>query len=298
MLTDHQPVNHQETERSEISEITDSVIVNTIKPKEQCTQNIISVTEDQRAQTNISISNTDVIEVEIHSEEIDAQHVVHVGDAQDRSDAGSLITQAPQSNSIHATINALSTWISAVQPRESWYLAGWIKDSPIDFLVDPGAVVSAISLQCYEKLVDAGAIHTPLEAMQMELEAVNKLDMTVHGMCSLELSVHGLVIHIDTVVVDLNCQAILGMDILGDATKLPFILDLVDRTLYGGGYETIQLHRFHAATECFAETTDPVCIPPHLEVMLWAKLKTKTVDEGPPQESYSRYSHSYRNLEY
>ena len=244
MLTDHQPVNHQETERSEISEITDSVIVNAIKPKEQCAHNIISVSEDQRAQTNISISNTDVIEVEIHSEEIGARdrntdvieveihseeigahHGVHFGDAQDRSDAGSLITHAPQSNSIHDTINALSTWISAVQPRESWYLAGWIKDSPIDFLVDPGAVVSAISLQCYEKLVDAGAIHTHLKAMQ-----------------------------IDTVVVDLNCQAILGMDILGDATKLPFILDLVDATLSGGGYETIQLHRFHAATECFAET--------------------------------------------
>ena len=117
--------------------------------------------------------------------------------------------------------------------------------------------------------------------MRMELEAANKLDMTVHGMCSLELSVHGLVIHIDMVVVDLNCQAILGMDILGDAAKLPFILDLVDGTLSGGGYETIQLHRFHAATECFAETTDTVCIPPHSEVMLWAKLKTNHGRRGP-----------------
>ena len=156
-----------------------------------------------------------------------------------------------------------------------------IKDSPVDFLVDPGAVVSAISLQCYERLIDAGSIHTPLKGMQMELEAANKSDMTVHGMCSLELSVHGLVIHIDTVVVDLNCQAILGMDILGDATKLPFILDLVDGTLSGGGYETIQLHRFHAATECFAETSDTVCIPPHSEVMLWAKLKTNNGHRGP-----------------
>ena len=60
------------------------------------------------------------------------------------------------------------------------------------------------------------------------------------------------------------------MDILGDATKLPFILDLVDGTLSGGGHETIQLHRFHAATECFTEATDTVCIPPHSEVMLWA----------------------------
>ena len=100
-------------------------------------------------------------------------------------------------------------------------------------------------------------------------------------MCTLELSVHGLLIIIDAVVVDLNCQAMLGMDILGDATKLPFILDLVDGTLSGGGYETIQLHRFHAATECFAETTDSVCIPPHSEVMLWAKLKTKNGRRGP-----------------
>ena len=279
VLTDHQPVNHQETERSDISEITESVIVNAIKPKGQCAQNIISMAEDQRAQMNISKSNTEVIEVEIHSEETDAQHVVHLEDARDRIDAGSLITQSPQSNPIHATINALST--SAVQPRKSWYLAGWIKDSPIDFLVDPGAVISAISLQCYDKLVDSDAILTPLKAMQIELEAANKSDMRVHGMCSLELSVHGLLINIDAVVVDLNCQAILGMDILGDATKLPFILDLVDGTLSGGGYETIQLHRFHAATECFAETTDPVCIPPYSEVMLWAKLKTNNGRRGP-----------------
>ena len=120
-----------------------------------------------------------------------------------------------------------------------------------------------------------------LKAMQMELEAANKSDMRVHGMCNLELSVHGLLISIDAVVVDLNCQAILGMDILGDASKLPFILDLVDGTLSGGGYETIQLHRLHAAMECFAETTDPVCIPPHSEVMLWAKLKTNNGLRGP-----------------
>ena len=260
MLTDHHPVTHQKElrnaqttpdncqyniERSEIRQISDSVPVNTDQPEDKC-----------------------------------AQHTVHFIGAPDQSDAGSLTTQAPQSNSIRATINALSTWISAVQPRESWYLAGWIRDSPVDFLVDPGAVVSALSLQCYERLVDAGSIHTPLKEMHMELEAANKSEMTIHGMCSLELSVHGLVIHMDTVVVDLNCQAILGMDILGDATKLPFILDLVDGTLSGGGYETIQLHRFHAAMECFAETADTVCIPPHSEVMLWAKLKTNNGRRG------------------
>ena len=71
------------------------------------------------------------------------------------------------------------------------------------------------------------------------------------------------------------------MDILGDATKLPFILDVVEGTLSGGGYETIQLHRFHAATECFAETVDTISIPPHSEVILWAKLKTNNGRRGP-----------------
>ena len=207
--------------------------------------------------------------------------MVQFEEAQDFSDTGSLITQAPQSQAIHTTINALSTWVAAIQPRESWYLAGWIGDSPIDFLVDPGAVVSAISLQSYEKLMESNAKLTPMRAIHMELEAANKSDMSVHGMCNLELCVHGLIINIDALVVDLNCHAILGMDILGDASKLPFILDLVKGTLSGGGYETIQLHRFQAATECFAEKTDSVCIPPHSEVMLWAKLKTNNGRRGP-----------------
>ena len=105
--------------------------------EEQCAQNIISVSEEQCVQTHISVSNTTDVELDMHSKEIGAQHIVHFIDAQDKSDSGSLTTQAPHSSSIHATINALSTWISAVQPRESWYLAGWIKDSAIDFLVDP-----------------------------------------------------------------------------------------------------------------------------------------------------------------
>ena len=339
VLSDHQPVNHQEFELSVTREST----VNTGKSKEHCAQDIISEFEDVRTQRNSQNSktvmferqnehgaqpiisefegartqrtspnsntveferqnehcaqsiisefdsartqkfnselNTVVIKAEIHAENADAQHMVHF--EEDFSDTGSLITQAPQSQSIHATINALSSWVSAIQPRESWYLAGWIGDSPIDFLVDPGAVVSAISLQSYEKLLETNAILTPMRAIHMELETANKSDMSVHGMCNLELSVHGLIINMDALVVDLNCHAILGMDILGDASKLPFILDLVGGTLSGGGYETIQLHRFQAATECFAETTDSVCIPPHSEVMLWAKLKTNNGRRGP-----------------
>ena len=252
-----------------------------VKGRERCAMPDISAVDMARTRKSKSNLETFVIEAEIHAENNAAEHFVQFEDTKDFSDAGSLITQAPQPHSIHATINALSSWVSAIQPRESWYLAGWIGDSPIDFLVDPGAVVSAISLPCYEKLMESNAILTPMRAIRMELEAANKSDMRVHGMCNLELSVHGLLITMDTLVIDLNCHAIMGMDVLGDASKLPFILDLVGGTLSGGGYETIQLHRFEAATECFAETTDSVCIPPHSEVMLWAKLKTNNGRKGP-----------------
>ena len=223
-LSDHQPANHQEIERLNVGEITEGITVNTVNRKEHCAQAIISELEDRRAHlhsTEVSIiseledartqrtsreSNTVVIEAEIHAENTDAQQMVHFEEAQDLSDAGSLITQAPQSNTIHTTINALSTWMSAIQPRESWYLAGWIGDSPIDFLVDPGAVISAISLQCYDRLVETNAILTPMKAMHLELEAANKSDMRVHRMCNLELSVHGLIINIDAVVVDASAR--------------------------------------------------------------------------------------------
>ena len=99
--------------------------------------------------------------------------------------------------------------------------------------------------------MEANAILTPMKAIHMELEAANKSDLSVHGMCNLDLSVHGLIINMDALVVDLNCHAILGMDILGDASKLPFILDLVGGTLSGGGYETIQLHRLPGSNGVF-----------------------------------------------
>ena len=148
---------------------SDPNTVTLVKDMERCAPSNSSKVEDARAKKASSELNTVVIRAEVHAEDTDAEHLVHFEETHDFSDAGSLITQAPQSQSIHATINALSSWVSAIQPRESWYLAGWIGDSPIDFLVNPGAVVSAISLQCYEKLMETNAILTPMRAIRMEL---------------------------------------------------------------------------------------------------------------------------------
>ena len=61
VLSDHQPVNHQEIERLDIGEITEGITVN--NRKEHCAQTIISELEDRRAQINSTKSNTAVFEV-------------------------------------------------------------------------------------------------------------------------------------------------------------------------------------------------------------------------------------------
>ena len=115
VLSDHQPVNHQEIERLNIGEITEGTTVNTVNRKEDCAQMIISQLEDRRAQLNNTESdtgmfevrnehcaqsiiseledmraqrtspesNTVVIEAEIHAENNNAQQMVHFEEAQD-----------------------------------------------------------------------------------------------------------------------------------------------------------------------------------------------------------------------
>ena len=103
---------------------------NTVKfdgQNKQGAQEITSEFEDARTWNVIP----GMIRAEIHAENTDTQHTVHLKESDDISETGSLITQAPESESIRATINALSSWVSSIQPRESWYLAGWIRDSPI-----------------------------------------------------------------------------------------------------------------------------------------------------------------------
>ena len=119
-------------------ELSDPNTETLVKDRERCATPNKSGIDTARTKKDSLELETVVIRAEVHAENINEEHLVHFEESDDFSDAGSLITQAPQPESIHATINALSSWVSAIQPRESWYLAGWIGDSPIEFLVDPG----------------------------------------------------------------------------------------------------------------------------------------------------------------
>ena len=79
--------------------IPDSDTVMFERQNGHCAQSTITEFDDARTQKFSSESNTVVIKAEIHAENTDAQHIVHFEEAQDFSDTGSLITQAPQSQS-------------------------------------------------------------------------------------------------------------------------------------------------------------------------------------------------------
>ena len=88
---------------------------NTVKfdgQNKQGAQEITSEFEDARTRNVIP----GMTRAEIHAEDTDTQHTLHLKESDDISETGSLITQAPESESIRATINALSSWVSSIQP--------------------------------------------------------------------------------------------------------------------------------------------------------------------------------------
>ena len=116
----------------------------------------------------------------------------------------------------------------------------------------------------------------------MELEAANKSDINVHGICNLDLSVHGLKINMDALVVDLNCSRYSGYGISWE-TRLNYHLASTwwEALCLAEATRPYNYTDSRQQQKCFAETTDSVCIPPHSEVMLWAKLKTNNGRRGP-----------------
>ena len=73
VLSDHQPANHQEIERSVIGEITEGIAVNTGNKKGYCAQAIISELEDRRAQ--LTKTKSDTVMFEAKNENCDSAYV-------------------------------------------------------------------------------------------------------------------------------------------------------------------------------------------------------------------------------
>ena len=98
-----------------------------------------------------------------------------------------------------------------------WFLEGWIGDHSVEFLVDSGSSVTAMSDTFYRTLVHAGAPLGTLQYTARTLRSANGTGIEVLGCSYCTVSFLGLWTEFPIVVCNLatGTDAIIGTDVLG-----------------------------------------------------------------------------------
>ena len=123
-----------------------------------------------------------------------------------------------------------------------WFLEGWIGDRSVDFLVDSGSAVTALSWSSYQTLVRAGAPVGALQATPRKLRGDNGSSIEILGCSSCVVSFLGLQTEFPILVCDLSADAIIRTDTLGSV--LPHTLDIQNGLLFTEG-----VYHFSCITE-------------------------------------------------
>ena len=119
-----------------------------------------------------------------------------------------------------------------------WFLEGWIGDHAVDFLVDSGSAVTAISRSFFNTLSEAGAPVGILRPTTRRLRGANGSQIDISGCSSCMVSFLGLRTEFPVLVCDLSTDAIIGTDTLG--TILPRTLDIKNGLLFTEGGVSLQ----------------------------------------------------------
>ena len=155
-----------------------------------------------------------------------------------------------------------------------WFLEGWIGDHSVDFLVDSGSSVTAMSDIFYRNLVHAGA---PLGALQITartLRSANGTGIEVLGCSRCSVLFLGLRTEFPIIICSLatGTDAIIGTDVLGSV--LPHTLDIKNGLLFAQGGASLQLHRKDSALSGRVFTVGHSSIPPYSEAVLHCSVQT------------------------
>ena len=128
-----------------------------------------------------------------------------------------------------------------------WLLEGWIGDHSVEFLVDSGSSVTAMSDNFYQNLVCAGAPLGTLQATARTLCGASGAGIEVMGCSRCSVSFLGLQTEFPVVICSLatGTDAIIGTDVLGSV--LPHTLDIKNGLLFTQGGISLQLHRKDSA---------------------------------------------------
>ena len=155
-----------------------------------------------------------------------------------------------------------------------WFLEGWIGDHSVEFLVDSGSSVTAISDTFYRNLVHAGAPLGILKVTARTLRSANGTGIEVLGCSRCSVSFLGLRTEFPIIVCNLatGTDAIIGTDVLGSV--LPHTLDIKNGLLFAQGGVSLQLHRKDSALSGRVFTVGHSSIPPYSEAVLHCSVRT------------------------
>ena len=143
-----------------------------------------------------------------------------------------------------------------------WFLDGWIGDHAVEFLVDSGSSVTAVSRSLYQSLVRAGAPVGTLRGTTRTLRGANGTGIVVARCSHCVVSFMDLLAEFPILVCDLasGTDAIVGTDVLGSV--LPHTLDMNNGLLFTEGGASLQLHRRNDALSAACSQLDIVLFPP------------------------------------
>ena len=155
-----------------------------------------------------------------------------------------------------------------------WFLEGWIGDHSVEFLVDSGSSVTAISDVLYGNLLQAGAPVGALQTTARTLRSANGTGIEVLGCSRCSVSFLGLRTEFPIIICSLatGTDAIIGTDVLGSV--LPHTLDIKNGLLFTQGGASLQLHRRDSALSGRVFTVGHSSIPPYSEAVLHCSVRT------------------------
>ena len=155
-----------------------------------------------------------------------------------------------------------------------WFLEGWIGDHSVEFLVDSGSSVTAMSDSFYRNLVQADAPLGVLKVTARTLRSANGTGIEVMGCSRCSVSFLGLRTEFPIIICDLptGTDAIIGTDVLDSV--LPHTLDVKNGLLFAQGGVSLQLHRKDSALSGRVFTVGHSSIPPYSEAVLHCSIRT------------------------
>ena len=153
-------------------------------------------------------------------------------------------------------------------------MEGWIGDHSVEFLVDSGSSVTAMSDIFHRNLVHAGAPLGALQVTTRTLRSANGTGIGVLGCSRCSVSFLGLRTEFPIIICNLatGTDAIIGTDVLGSV--LPHTLDIKNGLLFAQGGASLQLHRKDSALSGRVFTVGHSSIPPYSEAVLHCSVRT------------------------